>query len=169
LPTDTVCDLVGISAQSQVGLRPLIAEHRLEGQMRLHPPVLPLQAIEAVRSAGLVIVLQHRPEFFTSVPSKLYEALRGGRALLVTAELGSASERMLRGIAGVRVATDNRAETIAPLLEQAYVEWRAEPNRIYRRELDAYRGEALTAQLAQILDEVLAAPSAGARRQASAG
>lgn len=154
LPSDTRIEFYGVAEEVQAPLREIAAGLGLQDNLHLWPRLPRADVLAAADTASLLVALQERPEFGRSVPSKVFEYLRCGRAVLAVAPQGSATQQLLHGMAGVLVVTENRAAAIAPLLVQAYAAWREAPQIRYERHLDHFRAECVTADLACMLDRV---------------
>mgnify|MGYP002788827393 CR=1 FL=1 len=154
LPADVRVRLLGVPEDTAAGLCAAASGLGLGDAVETAPRVSTREAIAAMRVASLLVVLQEKATFAHSVPSKVWEYLRSGRAVVAIAPPGGATHAALCGVPGVRLAPENRAATIAPLLAEAYAAWRARPEHTFVRDLEAWRAESIAARFAAVLDEV---------------
>lgn len=154
LPTDTRVRFLGIPANAANESSAIAAELGLADRLETAARVSKPSAIAAMQAASLLVVLQEKPSFSRSLPSKSWEYLRSGRAILAIAPPGSATHEALGGMPGVWLAPGNRAAVIAPLLAEAHAAWRAGSARNFARDLEEWRAENVSAAFAAVLDEV---------------
>lgn len=154
LPADIRVRFLGVPEDAAADLRAAASGLGLGEAVETAPRVSAREAIAAMCVASLLVVLQEKAGFARSVPSKVWEYLRSGRAIVAIAPPGGATHAALCGVSGVRLAPENRAATIAPLLAEAYAAWRAQPEHSFARDLEAWRAESIAARFAAVLDEV---------------
>lgn len=120
-PEDLTVEFMGY-IDPLCGVDELVASTRLSAFVRLIPPGTHAEAARFL--AGAAMLLNLPQDSHMAIPSKVYEYMRYSAFLLVLAEAGSATERLLRETgADVVAPSDERA--IADAIRARYLAWRS--------------------------------------------
>jgi hypothetical protein len=158
LPPETVMSFVGADAASVNAMATALG---LRDVVRVRERVPYLEALREMCAASVLLLLQG-DEFRHAVPTKAYEYLRSGRAIVALVTPDGESARLLRQFPGVFLAAPDRPDEVAEALRAAYRAWRDGP-RFERAapQLARLTRRAAAADLAAILDGLGAAGGLG--------
>lgn len=151
LPPRMVMSFVGADAAS-VGAQ--AAALGLQDVVRVRERVPHREALREMCAAAALLLLQG-DEFRHAVPTKAYEYLRSGRAIVALVSPDGESARLLRQFPGVFLAAPERPDEIAAALRAAYRAW-YDGARFERgaAQLAPLSRRAAAGELAAILDEL---------------
>lgn len=156
---DLTIDFVGwVDVSESRPTLAMIAEHGLEGVVRLAPTAPRAEAIRTMCASHLLLVLAH--DWVLQIPAKTYQYLRAGRPILALAPEGATAEFVRASGAGV-VVDPYDVPGIADALTQHILRFRAgapvpgaEAGIIER-----FDQRRLAASLANLLSALTAAPA----------
>ena len=153
LPQATRLDLLGVTAEVEPELRRAIDELDLARHVTVHPRQPHAKALQAIRCASVLVVLQNHDAFGSSLPSKLWEYVRSSRPILAVAPPDSAVARFLEDVPGAVLVPHDEPAAIAASLGRLAHAWRIDPIRAYARPDVVHRADVLAVSVATVRDE----------------
>jgi glycosyltransferase involved in cell wall biosynthesis len=164
VPGDTRVDLLGTEEREAGSDLPRqIARLRLADNVHFTARVSHRQALAAMQSSAVLVILQGGAATATQVPSKSFEYLRSGRPLLALTPAGGATARVLRCFAGVHVVEPHDVAGIAEALALLHRQWAGGMRSVDRctADLARYERRRAAAELGKTLDALIAARGGG--------
>jgi len=113
------------------------------------------QALRRLRKAAVLLLLQASEDTRFLIPAKAFEYLRIGR-LVLALTLEGATEDLLKGVDYCYVVNPNDESRLRNAIMSLYKLWCESPDRIQvSPSIQRYERSLLTAELAQLLEEVV--------------
>lgn len=156
VPADSELVLLGAGVPIDAAVAATLAQLGLQAHVRSTARVAHRVALEHIRRAAVLILIQSwRPHRF-SIPAKAYEYLRSRAQILALTTPDHATAHLLGDYQGVAVVDPGNVEHIANELAATYGRWLTmRGGRGYLRPVEQYEAGVLAGQLAAVLDAVV--------------
>lgn len=134
------------SASEDLDLPGMVARLNLKSCVRIIPSVPKQEAIELMRQADLLLLIQ--PQAPLQIPSKLFDYLTVGKPVLALLDEGATADLVRRSRIGLIAAPDNVEQIQRLLLRLIERDFMTKPDWDY---LSSFSGESLSRQLEERL------------------
>jgi glycosyltransferase involved in cell wall biosynthesis len=139
-----------------------VADLGLSDLVQVLPRIPHREALRRLRDAAVLLLLQASDDTRSLIPAKTFEYLRVGRPILAVTCEGATSEMVRKANAGVVVHPAD-AEKMRRALLDLYARREEAAHHRNGTLIQRFNRQALTGELANLLDELVPAPSDGAR------
>ena len=132
-----------------------VKDLRLNGAVEVADRVSHRQALQRLRKAAVLLLLQASEDTRFLIPAKAFEYLRIGRPILALS-LEGATEDLLKGVDYCCVVNPVDESRLRSAIMSLYKSWCESPDRIQvSPSIQRYERSNLTAELTQLLEEIV--------------